>query len=379
MPSFIKHLNVNWVNGMKISKDHFIQQDKANDDKIRDAAGLSLNPFNYGLLPVWTGEKAESYKVISKIDNQKFLKVNIINCRAVTLDGSRIEINEGSRFPDVAVDLTKELDLLSGSDSQEYYIMLNVDVFSRDSAGELDSEESPPRYPTTIPGYKVSVFPASQLSKTGINPNSIFIGKLVLSLERSEIADNYIPQCMSLRSHNDLLAFYSSTEKFFNQLELDLLSILKKINEKKQDTTLALSVKFLTDNLLQFVSGQNLKLRWELPDQPPVYLFETIAGFARIMRNTIDSSSSANKEELLNYFTNWSELKQGDFEKLLVYCINFEYNHIEIINSMEQFGEFLQIMTSLFAKLESLAYIGKKKETSIFVKEDKPKRSFLAD
>ena len=53
--------------------------------------------------------------------------------------------------------------------------------------------------------------------------------------------------------------------------------------------------------------------------------------------------------------------------------------HYEILNNVEQFSEFVQIMTALFAKLESLAYIGKKKETSIFVKEDKPKRSFLAD
>ena len=89
---------------------------------------------------------------------------------------------------------------------------------------------------------------------------------------------------------------------------------------------------------------------------------------ARVIRNTIDSNSSANKEELLNYFTNWSELKQGDFEILLVYCINFEFRHFDILISMEQFSEFIQIIALLFDKLESLAYIGKKKETNIFVK-----------
>ena len=123
----------------------------------------------------------------------------------------------------------------------------------------------------------------------------------------------------------------------------------------------------------------NVRMKWELQDQPPVEILGSIAVFARIIRNTIDSNSSAGKEELLNYFTNWSDLKQGDFEKLLVYCINFDYSHVEIQTSLEQFGEFVQIMNSLFTKLESLAYIGKKKETSIFVKEDKPKRSFLAD
>ncbi len=122
-----------------------------------------------------------------------------------------------------------------------------------------------------------------------------------------------------------------------------------------------------------------MKIRWQLIDQPPLYLFENIASFARIIRNTIDCNTAAQKEELLNYFTTWSELKQGDFEKLLVYCINFEYDHNEISNNIDQFSEFVLIMTSLFTKLESLAYIGKKKETSIFVKEQTSKRSFLAD
>jgi hypothetical protein len=97
------------------------------------------------------------------------------------------------------------------------------------------------------------------------------------------------------------------------------------------------------------------------------------------MRNTIESNTAAQKEEMINYFTNWSELKQGDFEKLLVYCVNFGYDHRDISGSVDQFEEFIQIMTALFSKLESLAFIGKKKETNIFVKENTTKRSFLAD
>ena len=375
----MKYLNVNWVNGMKISKDHFIQQDNAFDDKLRDAAGLFLNSMNYGLMPLWPGEQGGDFKVVLKVDNQKLLKVDLVQCRAVTPGGARIEILEDNRYPPFSIDLTKEIEALRAGETSDYYILLNVDLFNRVPVGELDASEEPPRYPHTKAGYRVSIFPASQVVKEGINPTSIFIGKLFLGQDKHEIADNYIPPCMSLRSHHELMAFYSITEKFFNHLELDLLSIIRKINDKNQDTSLATSVKFLSENLLQYISGQNIKLRWEIPDQAPVYLFEGIAGFARIMRNTIDSNASASKEELLNYFTNWSELKQGDFEKLLVYCINFEYDHNEILNNVEQFNEFIQIMTALFTKLESLAYIGKKKETSIFVKEDKAKRSFLAD
>jgi hypothetical protein len=116
-----------------------------------------------------------------------------------------------------------------------------------------------------------------------------------------------------------------------------------------------------------------------MPWLSPVHLFTYIANAARVIRNAIDSNASSDKEEMLNYFTNWSELKQGDFEKLLVYCISFKYKHYDILFSIEQFTGFIQIIALLFDKLESLAYIGKKKDTNIFVKEQTTKRSFLAD
>jgi hypothetical protein len=177
-----------------------------------------------------------------------------------------------------------------------------------------------------------------------------------------------------------VLDFYNHVEKFFSKLELDLVSIIRKIRDKEQDTSLAMSVLYMSQKLLEFITRNHLRLRWELSDKEPVLLFAYLATAARVIRNSIDTIAAKDKEELLNYFTNWSELKQGEFEKLLVYCINFNYHHTEILVSIEQFSEVIQIIATLFDKLESLAYIGKKKETNIFVKEQKTKkRSFLAD
>jgi len=243
----------------------------------------------------------------------------------------------------------------------------------------LQEDEEPPRYPFSTPSIKVNVISEKQIARDGNNPYSLFIGKLFLKSDKVEIFEDYIPASMTLRSHGRLLDFHSSLEKFYNQLEINLLSIISKIKEKNQDSSLAVSVLSLALNLLNFISTNNLKIRWQLVDLPPLYLFENIAGFARIIRNTIDCNTAAQKEELLNYFTNWSELKQGDFEKLLTYCINFEYDHNEISVNVDRFSEFIQIMASLFSKLESLAFIGKKKETNIFVKEQTTKRSFLAE
>jgi D-Tyr-tRNAtyr deacylase len=374
----LKYPNVNWVNGMKIRKEHFVQQDNAVEDKIKDVASCFLSENNYGLLPV-TDSTDSSCKVVLKVDNQKFLKVSVFQLRAVTQGGARIEILENVNPQEFSVDLSKAMEASRKEENGAYMVTLTVDLFNREPFGLLSEEEEPPRFPFTSPSLSMNLFSEKEMAQKGMIPFALIIGKLQVLPDRVDVLGDYVPSSVSLRSHTRLMNFHSMAEKFFNQMEISLLSIIGKIKEKGQDSSLALSVLQLAEALLGYVTVNNLKIRWLLPDQPPVCLFETIGTFARVMRNTIDSNTAAQKEEMINYFTNWSELKQGDFEKLLVYCINFAYNHREISVSMDQFGEFLQIMTSLFAKLESLAYIGKKKETNIFVKENTAKRSFLAD
>jgi len=378
MPAHLKYSNVNWINGMKIKKDHFIQHENAFEDKLKDAAACFLSSLNYGLLAMW-GSNDASFNVIFKVSNQKFLNISILQIRALTQGGTRIEILDSSKPVEFSIDLTNEIESSKKEENRMFFIMLTVDQFSKEPFGELETDEDPPRYPFTRPVLKINLIPEKEVAREGLLPFSMYIGKILIMPDRLELHEDYLPACMTLKSHSRLISFHSTVDKFYNQLELNLLSIISKIREKGQDSTLALSVLALVQNLLNFIGTNNLKIRWLLIDQPPIFLFENIACFARIIRNTIDCNTAAQKEELLNYFTAWSGLKQGDFEKLLVYCINFEYNHIEISNNIDQFSEFIQIIASLFTKLESLAYIGKKKETNIFVKEQPAKRSFLAD
>lgn len=375
----LKYLSINWEDGMKINKNHFIQQENVSLERINDVAAGFLNNKNYGLLPI-DQELESSIKTTIKIDNQEFLKVKIFICRAISPGGARIEILEEHSLPEFEINISAELQASAAGEGDDYFVLLSVDSFNKQPFGELNAEEEPPRYPYLFPGFKINLLPEKKVANTTVNPYSFYIGKLFLSKDKPEIIDDYIPPCRTINSHNDLIVFYNSVEKFFSKLELALLSIIRKIKEKNQESDLAQSVHFLAQKLLEYVTRNHLRLKWEIPDAPPILLFEYIATSAREIRNAIDSLPAAHKEEMLNYFTNWSELKQGDFEKLLVYCVNFEYQHYDIITSIEQFTEFIQIIATLFDKLDSLAYIGKKKETNIFVKEQKTKkRSFLAD
>ncbi len=146
MPVPLKYSNVNWVNGMKIRKEHFVQQENAFDDRLKDATACYLNGFNYGLLPV-SGNRDTSFKVVTKVSNQKFLNVSVFQLRAVTQGGARIEILESQGVKEFTVDLSGEIEASKKEENGEFLIMMSVDLFIKEPFGELQEDEEPPRYP----------------------------------------------------------------------------------------------------------------------------------------------------------------------------------------------------------------------------------------
>jgi len=376
----LKYHHVNWIDGMKINKNHFIANENAVKDQIKDTIAVGLNDNSWGLLPA-LNDQSDPLKIVLTVDNQKSLRVRIFECRAITPGGARIEILENGPgtqgfvlpFPE------NTFKFEAGGKEQIVYVALSVDPFSRIPAGPADPAEEPPRYPFVIPSYNVHIIPEEQLAKKEMGPYFILIGKIRIADQKPELIKEYIPPCTAVRSYNTLVRIHSEFDKFFGQLELDLLKILKKISEKEQSNILARAVALLSDKVLYFLSTGILEFRLKIIDQPPLYMFEYIARLARLIRNTIDSNSGESKEELLNYFTDWCSLKQGEFETTLLSTINFRYEHSNIYETALQMIGFSEVIATLFSKLSILEYIGKKKETNIFVKEQTGKKSFLAD
>jgi hypothetical protein len=206
------------------------------------------------------------------------------------------------------------------------------------------------------------------------------LGVVTVKDNQARLIEEYIPPCSSVRSHPALMDFHDKVSSFFNKTEKDIITIIKKIHIKKQQSTLSESVHTLAYQLLNFLSNHILEHKWINIDLPPVITVESVARFTRLMRNTIESMSPEHKEEMINYFSDWCNLRQGEFEELLVTTINHRYDHEDIAISLKEQNKFMEVITELFDTLGGLEYIGKRKETQIFVKEEqKPKRSFLAD
>lgn len=386
------YLPVNWIDGMKINKTHFIAQDNAMRYQLAQNTNCLLNELNYGLLPVRPEE--DTLKLFISTDNQKKLQVRIQQCRAITAGGYYIEFREdtllqgtNSALPVASAPVSlKELK----SKGNEFYIVLSINPYKRVPYGMADVAEIPPRIPFTAPTFSLDLIPVQDVTRNVLGLWQLPVGKLSIEDQRVILEEDYIPPCSSVNSHPELLEILAGLEQFYGKMELYSLQIIQKILQKKQTNDMAVIVQKLCENISFFTSFEMADLKSVGLVQPPVYLVGKVAILARQMKNTLDCYLGSGKEELVNYFTEWCNISQGELEGAIVSLSNHQYNHLDINSSIDQVSQFTKIISRLFYQLARLEYIGKRKEAGIFVKEEvvkqksseaapQKRRSFLAD
>ena len=380
----LNHFPVNWIDGMKINKNHFLEVQNFVYDSIRDSVGIHTSMMNYGLLPV-----AEPIKMNLIIDNHKLLRIKVEECHAITPNGSRIDIGTSESLS-LSIPYPETVRELKENESAVLLACISVNHFKRTPYGEPDPEENPPRYPYTHPEYSLNLIPEDELKSTiGFGANYLTIGKILVNAGESKIDDNYIPPSISVSSHQKLQELYTEIDRFYGQIELYSVQIAQKIHSKKQSTDLAMMMERMSDKTLNYLGTEINRLRWMSPHTPPANMLLSVVSLARILKNFIDARSGAGKEELLNYFAEWCNVSQGDFEVIFSETINTDYNHNQMDIVIAKITRFMKTLEELFSILSRLDYIGKKRDGSIFVSENtddkeavihaKRSRTFLAD
>lgn len=171
-------------------------------------------------------------------------------------------------------------------------------------------------------------------------------------------------------------------------MEIYAIQIAQKIHTKNQTNKLATIIEQMTDRMLYYLATEINHFRWLTLYSTPAEMLVSVVGFARMLKNFIDARSGVGKEELLNYFADWCNVSQGEFETVFSEVINTEYNHNQIGDSVVKVERFMKTLEDLFAILNRLDFIGKRRDGSIFVSEItneksslQPERSktFLAD
>jgi hypothetical protein len=384
------YLHVNWVDGMKINKSHFIAQENAMLFQLAQNTNCLLNELNYGILPSVNGQPG--LKLFLTTDNQRRLQVRIQQCRAITYGGHYIEFNEDTALhgnnlmaPVVSIPTSlKELKVKGNS----FYIVLTINPYKRIPHGNAGSE-IPARIPYTLPSLYVDLIPFSEITRNVIGPFQIPVGKMSVEDQRVFVEEDYIPPCTAVGSHPELLEIHAALEQFYSKMEVYSLQIIQKIFQKKQANDMSVIVQKLCENISVFTASQLAELKSHGIVQPPLNIVSKICSLARLIKNTLDCYLGSGKEELINYFSEWCNIKQGELEASLALLSTYQYDHMDINDSIGIVSQFTKLISKLFHQLARLEYIGKRREAGIFVKEESVKqndelpkqkrRSFLAD
>ncbi len=359
----IKNFKINWVDGMKISKEHFQSLQNFAENSIKDAYVVRKGRYGHGLLAAYQGDQNE-YAI--NLDIHKSLKVTIKKMRAISPNGNRIEITENT--PSVKQEVV--IDELSDKKLEEGFLLINLDTENPVAFGEQDPKEIPPRHPFLTNGHFFTFMSASELAKSGLSGNQLPIAKIEKEGKSLSTATDYIPPCLTLGAHESLIDFYNEAENFLKLTERNAILIVQKIISKQSDNPIADAMHLVVDKIYVYLAQQITKVKWEEHDMHPKELLEIIVSLARIFKGSVDISAPENKEQLFNYFGEWTDLKGGDYEKIFTDIINMQYNHHDINQNVLHASGFMQIIDKLFSVLTQIDYIGKRRDMGIFVNEN---------
>ncbi|RLD62210.1 MAG: hypothetical protein DRJ05_00945 [Bacteroidetes bacterium] len=357
MNDLLKYKQVNWIDGMKVGKDHFIGLKNSFNASVVDLMNNVLNDNNYGLLSL-KDDSDDFLNINMVVDNQNYLRVKILSCHAITPGGYRVGISEdGSDQVDYTMqDVETDYDLASANNS-ELFLIISVDPFSGIPEGMPNPSEVPLRLPFISPEYKLHLIPAEQVVGYKLGPNLLTLSKISIRNNRPEIDDQYIPPCTGIDSHPRLVEFHSYIDKNISALEKDVVLIISNVNEKRSSNILTNIVIFISENLLYFLSNNITKTRWLLKSAPPIYLFEIIVNMARVLKNSFDVRTAEEKEVLINYFSEHFDIAQSKFKQLLDNAIAIEYDHTDINESIKKSEDFINVISQLFGELSKMELI----------------------
>jgi len=362
----VKNLAVNWIDGMKVTKDNFIETDKHHHDIARDIVSLSLTGYNYGLLPAQTSTK-EAFDLRVSENSASGIHLKLYYCNAITVNGCRICLTTDS--PVLSAFLKNEKPVLdSNSESKSFDVVLTANPFDRVPAGNPDPEENPPRHPFTDSTYKLHIIPSEQLNYAELGTYYLIIGK-VKSKEGYFELENYIPPCTAVTSHSGLVGYYENLGSSADFIHNTSLKIMQKIFEKNKPSSIAKNFSMLCEKILGYTTNLFFLYRNSIPFTAPIYLVDAMSTLANLIRTTLYLIPPEEREELLKYIFEWCEVTPNAFEEELVKAIDIRYDHNNIIGSMDILTHFTQMLSAVWNKMNSLEYIGQRRE-SIVVKNE---------
>lgn len=357
-----KKLLVNWTDCMPLSAAIFKQQDNYFIDSIRDSIEVRTNHFNYGLLPVRQSRNVDNGIRISQ-HVTGHIEVRLQFCNAITSSGIRIDYDTEETGEELVKNYSVESD--AQKNVRQWDIILAVDPFKRAACGELNPDETPPRHPNSQPAYSLYVMPKGEVNTKELGAHYITIGRIRKDAERFMVDADFIPPCTTMNSHSELLNYYTNFGNMFRLLENYNKLIIAKVHNRENRSELAANISLVCREMLRYIASFQYDYVNKGAYYAPIDMLGHISSLAHILYVGFSFLSGPQKEEVLKYFYEWSDVTPGSFEELLSNTLEMLYDHTDIRASMIQANSFMFTIGELWQRLSTLEYIGQHKENIV--------------
>ncbi len=372
MKPLIQYPFINWVDGMKIRREHFLSQENAVQDRLRDILALLVPAWGYGLLPA-ESPAAPSFHLEAEAE---WLVLGA--CRAVTRGGFRVEIVPGRTEP-LRLHLT---DTLRRAGLEQYEGLLDVVLVGEPwhgvPFGALDPAETPPRQPFTRPACRLEIVPPGQPDLEPANPYILKVGQIRRKAGGWQLNPDFIPACMSPAAHPLLWQKYQSWAGFLTELEDYAGKIYYKFDRLTAED-LQIDARIWAKSIITAILEHKDEYRLLLPEHPPVYFLLFLQRLARNIYATLQFLPQK-EDALLEYLSIHlnpafrDPLAPGELAAALKEPLHLEYAHDDLAPLLLYFDRYQDFLRRVFRQAVDLRFIrdGHRKRYESVYEEDIP-------
>lgn len=360
-----QHNLVNWIEGMPLKKVYIEQLEDYFIDAICDSLYVRMNKNNYGLLPAPDRRMDSSeFDISERVTGQ--VEIKLRRCNALTAGGYRINYNPpASEFILYTHTFSESKEKNSAGQTEFWDIIISADPYTRIPTGIPNEEANPPHQPDKVAALKLSVLPKGEVDLNRLGLFHLVIGRIRYQGVRYEVDTNFIPPCTIMGSHHELIKYYEQFAGYLNDIERTSKIIIAKVRNRTQNSPIANHIASFCEDVIRYIATIYYPYRNDGLDNTPSDTVKYFSTLAHTCYSNLNFINKSDKEELLKYFYEWSDVTPGSFEELLVNTLSIMYEHNNIRMVMLQVNAFLRVMSELWLKMSTLEYIGQHKENIV--------------
>lgn len=363
-----KNYAINWTDGVKITQDHFLESYYNAIHTIQDSTATNMNSYNYGVIGSNRGN-ARSLEIETYIHTNERLVLRLQACNAITANGARIVFLPdmyGGELPTASVDSGN----IDANSTEDFAVVLTVNPFDLIPVGEPDPEVIPLHHPYALPKISLSIVPKDQLNDNFLNTYFLVVGHVQWKNGVFNLDEKFIPPVTKIMYNDDLTTFYNRICQVLMELKSNSLLINDKNRTKYGNNKLARNTFALCSKVLDFIGQNQFDFNEVGLEESPMFMASKISTLANYLSNELALMEKAEKEEVLQYYYEWIDIKPSIFEATIGEVMQYKYNHQDIATMIAKIDYFIAIMSQLWKKLGQLEYVGQRKE-NIVISEDR--------